>query len=171
MFINRHAYKQKRNSSYKSEWLIISDSSEGAHNGTGSTPVAVSPVFSGFQEVLSSSVVGIFIENPVAIHHITGVHVAMVKTVRHTGAVVCKFHHVTTVVSLLIDPQSVWSSVLLRIRKKRFRTHTRAKKKNSQGHHHQISSQKLTAGIMRQDRTVLLKPIHLWYSGYSPLFM
>lgn len=101
-----HAYKQKSNSSYKS-WLIIGDSSEGAHNGTGGTPVAVSPVFPGFQKVLSSSVVGIFIEDPVAIHHITGVHMPMVEAIRHTGAVVCELHHVTPVVCLLIDPQSV----------------------------------------------------------------
>lgn len=97
----------------QAEWLIIGDSSEGAHNGTGSTPVSVSPVFPGFQEVLPPSVVWIFIEDPVAIHHITGVHMPMVETVRHTGAVIHEFHHVTSVVSLLIDPQSVWSPVLL----------------------------------------------------------
>lgn len=104
------------NSSYKlvqAEWLIIIDSSEGAHNSAGSTPVSVSPVFPRFQEVLPPSVVGIFIEDPVAIHHITGVHMPMVETVRHTGAVIHEFHHVTSIVSLLIDPHSVWSPVLL----------------------------------------------------------
>ncbi len=102
----------------QTEWLIISDSSEGAHNGTGSTPVLVSPVFPSFQEVLPPSVVGLFIEDPVAIHHVTGVHMSMVETIRHTGAVVCEIHHVTSVVSLLIDPQSVWSPVLLTSRRK-----------------------------------------------------
>ncbi len=102
----------------QAEWLIISDSSEGAHNSTGSTPVSVSPVFPSFQEVLPPSVVGIFIEDPVAIHHVTGVHMSMVETIRHTGAVVCEFHHVTSVVSLLIDPQSAWSPVLLTSRRK-----------------------------------------------------
>lgn len=97
----------------QAEWLIISDSSEGAHNGTGSTPVSVSPVFSRFQEVLPPSVVGIFIEDPVAIHHVTGVHMSMVETIGHTRAVICEFHHVTSVVCLLIDPQSVWPPVLL----------------------------------------------------------
>lgn len=93
-------------------WLKFSDPSEGANDGTGSAPVAVPPVLPRSQEVLPASVVGVLVEDPVAVHDITGVDVAVMETVRHTGAVVHELHHVTVEIWFLIDPQSVRPSVL-----------------------------------------------------------
>lgn len=92
--------------------LKFSDPPEGTNDGTGGTPVAIPPVLPCSQEVLSASVVGVFIEDPVAIHNITGVHMAVMETVRHTGTVIHELHHVTTEVRLLIYTQSVGASIL-----------------------------------------------------------
>lgn len=93
-------------------WLKFSDPSEGTDDGAGGTPLAVPPVLPGSQEVLSASVVGVLIEDPVAIHNITGVDMAMVETVRHTGTVIHELHHVTAEVGLLIDTHPIWTTVL-----------------------------------------------------------
>lgn len=93
-------------------WLKFSDSLEGANNGTGCTPVAVSPVLSSSQEVLSASVIGVLIEDPVAIHNVTRVDVAVMETVRQTGTVIHELHHVAAEVWLLIDTQPIGASIL-----------------------------------------------------------
>lgn len=93
-------------------WLKFSDPPEGSDDGAGGAPVAVPPVLPRSQEVLSASVVGVLVEDPVAIHIITGVDVAVMETVRHTGTVIHELHHVTTEVGFLVDTQSVGASVL-----------------------------------------------------------
>lgn len=93
-------------------WLKFSDSLEGANNGTGCTPVAVSPVLSSSQEVLSASVIGVLIEDPVAIHNVTRVDMAMMETVRQTGTVIHELHHVAAEVWLFIDTQPIGASIL-----------------------------------------------------------
>lgn len=142
------------------EWLEICDSSERAHSCTSGTPVSVSPVFPRFQEVLPPFIVWIFIKDPVAIHHVTGVHMSMVETIRHTGAVVHELHHMPPIVSLLIDPQSVWTPVLLTSRRKKIRIQYTGIKETIM--REAVYKVNLTIGIVRQDRIELLKPIHLW---------
>lgn len=95
------------------EWLKVSDPSERANNGAGGTPVTVSPVLPSLHEVLSAPEVWVLIKDPVAVHHVTGVDMAVVEAVRHTGAVVHELHHVTAEVGLLIDAHPVGSPVLL----------------------------------------------------------
>lgn len=93
-------------------WLKFGNPPEGSNNGAGGTPVAVPPVLSRPEEVLSASVVGVLVKDPVAVHNITRVDVAVVETVRHTGTVIHELHHVTAEVGLFVDPQSVGASVL-----------------------------------------------------------
>lgn len=93
-------------------WLKVGDPPEGPDDGAGGAPVAVPPVLPSSQEVLSASVVGVLIEDPEAVHNITGVDVAVVETVRHTGAVIHELHHMTAEVGLLVDAQSVRTSIL-----------------------------------------------------------
>lgn len=93
-------------------WLKFGDPSEGADDGASGTPFAVPPVLPGSQKVLSASVVRILIEDPVAIHNVTGVDMAMVETIRHTGTVIHEFHHVTAEVGLLIDTHPIGTTVL-----------------------------------------------------------
>lgn len=95
------------------EQLKFSDPPEGPDNGTGSTPVAIPPVLPSSQEVLSASVVGVLVEDPVSIHNITGVNMAVVETVRHTGTIIHELHHVAAKVRLLKDAQPVGASILV----------------------------------------------------------
>lgn len=106
--INTFRYVQQ----HLAPWLKFSDSLEGANNGTGCTPVAVSPVLSSSQEVLSASVIGVLIEDPVAIHNVRRVDVAMMETVRQTGTVIHELHHVAAKVWLFIDTQPIGASIL-----------------------------------------------------------
>lgn len=96
----------------KKKQLKLGDPPEGADNGTGSTPVAVPPVLPSSQEVLPAPVVGVLVEDPVSIHDVTRVHVAVVETVRHTGAIVHELHHVAAKVRLLEDAQPVGATIL-----------------------------------------------------------
>lgn len=48
----------------------VSDSFEGAHSGADTPPVAVPAVLSGPQVVGPALVVGLVIQQPVAIHHV-----------------------------------------------------------------------------------------------------
>lgn len=95
------------------EQLKFCDPPEGPHNGAGSTPVAIPPVLPSSQEVLSASVVGVLVEDPVSIHNVTGVNMAVVETVRHTGTIVHELHHVATKVRLLEDAQPVGATILV----------------------------------------------------------
>lgn len=141
------------------EWLKFGDPPEGAHNGAGGAPVAVPPVLPGPQEVLPASVVGVLIEDPIAVHDITGVHVAVMETVRHTGTVIHELHHVTAEVRLLVDSQSVGASILWGQRGEVSAAKISKPRTNSA-----LSSvyAPLTTGIILHERIQLLKPIHLW---------
>jgi len=92
--------------------LKLGDPPEGAHDGAGGAPLAVAAVLASTQQVLAPAVVGVLVEDPVAIHHIAGVDVAVVEAVRHAGAVVHELHHVAAEVGLLVDPHPVGAAVL-----------------------------------------------------------
>lgn len=71
----------------------ISDSSEGADLWADTTPVTVPPVLSGPQVVQSPLVVGLIVQQPVAIHHIAGVEVGHIEAVRDVWTVVHQLMH------------------------------------------------------------------------------
>lgn len=57
------------------------------------------------QEVLAPAVLGVLVEDPVAVLHVTGVEVVEVEAVVHGGAVLAQIHGLGT----LIDPNLVGS--------------------------------------------------------------
>lgn len=77
------------------------------------TPVTAGPVLAGAQEILTSPVVGVLIEHPVALHDIGGEDVTMAETLIHVGAVVHEFHHVARHLRPVVNSHFVGSSVLL----------------------------------------------------------
>lgn len=106
--INNFRYLQQ----HLAPWLKFSDFLEGANDGTGCAPVTVSAVLSSSQEVLSASVIGVLVEDPVAIHNVTRVDVAVMETVRQTGTVIHELHHVAAEVWFFIDTQPVGAPIL-----------------------------------------------------------
>lgn len=60
------------NKGKKKSWksVDLSDTSQRADGGAGASPLAVPPVLSRAQEVLASPVIGVFVQNPVALHDI-----------------------------------------------------------------------------------------------------
>ena len=100
------------------QWLKFSDPSEGAHDGAGGAPLAVPPVLPRPEEVLPAPVIRVFVEDPVAVHDVTGVDVAVVEAVGHAGTVVHELHHVAAEVCLLVDPHPVGATVLWRQQRK-----------------------------------------------------
>ena len=99
---------------FATQWLKLSDPPEGTHDGAGGAPLAIPPVLPGAEEVLPAPVVGVLVEDPVAVHDVTGVDVAVVEAVGHTGTVVHEFHHVAAEVGLLVDPHPVGAAILRR---------------------------------------------------------
>lgn len=55
-------------------------------------PVTTGPVLSGSQEILSSPVVRVLVEDPVTLHDIAGVNVTVAEALIHIGAVICELH-------------------------------------------------------------------------------
>ena len=92
--------------------IVIHDAPDGPDPGAHAAPVAVPPVLSGPHVVHSSSVVGLVVEQPVAVHHITGVDVGHVVAIHHVGAVVHHLHHLTSHVRALIHPHPEGTVVL-----------------------------------------------------------
>lgn len=88
---------------------------------------------------------------------------AVMETVRHTGTVIHELHHVTTEVRLLIDTQSVGTSILWG--QKRISNMFKPLPYFSETIMSRCIFQRyvcLTTGIILQERIQLLKPIHLW---------
>lgn len=83
-----------------------------AHDGVEAPPVPTRPVLSGAQEILPSPVVGMLVEDPVALHDITGVDVTVMKALVHVGAVIHELHHVPHHVGPVVEPHPVGPSVL-----------------------------------------------------------
>lgn len=87
--------------------LKICDSAEGAGGCAGGPPVTELAVLSRPHEVLTTTVVGVFVEGPVAFHHIAGVDVAAAEVILHRLAVIAELHHLTLEVGSLIDAHAV----------------------------------------------------------------
>lgn len=85
---------------------------ERAHHGVVAAPVSVGPILSWAQEKLAPPVVGVLVENPVALHDVAGVNVTEMEAIVHVGAVIHELHHVSHHVGPVIDPHLVGSPVL-----------------------------------------------------------
>lgn len=96
----------------RSQLVEVSDPPEGTNPWTGAAPVTVSAVLSRPQVVGSSPVVGLVIQEPVAINHIAGVNVGHAQAVLDVGAVVADLLHLTGHVWSLIQPDFVGTTVL-----------------------------------------------------------
>lgn len=77
----------------RSHLVEVGDSSEGTNPWTGTAPVTVSAVLSGPQVVGSSPVVGLVIQQPVAIDHVAGVNVGHAEAILDIGAIVADLLH------------------------------------------------------------------------------
>lgn len=73
-----------------------------------------------FQQILAPSVVGEVIENPDAVCHCAGIHLAQLVGVVHRRAIVRTFHHLSTKVWPLVQPQLPGVPVDLEKRKQHF---------------------------------------------------
>lgn len=83
----------------------LSDPAEGANARRGCPPVGVLPILSPFQQILAPSVVGEVVKHPDAIGHSAGIHLAQLVGVIHRGTIIRTFHHLSTEVRPLIQPQ------------------------------------------------------------------
>lgn len=77
-------------------------SPEGSDSWGRSSPVAVLPVFTWSKVVHLSPVVGLLIQKPVTVHHVTGVDVRCMKAVHDVRAVFREFYHLTSHISPVI---------------------------------------------------------------------
>lgn len=90
----------------------VSDSPERADPWTGAAPVAVSAVFAGSQVVGSSPVVGLVVQQPVAVNHIARVNVRQTEAVLNAGAIIAHLLHLAGHVWTLIQSYFVGTTVL-----------------------------------------------------------
>lgn len=65
----------------------LSDTPQGSDGGAGASPLAVPPVLARAQEVLASPVVGVLVEDPVALHDVDGGDVAAMEALVQVWAV------------------------------------------------------------------------------------
>lgn len=96
----------------RSQLIEVSDPPEGTNPWTGAAPVTVSTVLSRPQVVGSSPVVGLVIQEPVAINHVAGVNVGHAQAVLDVGAVVADLLHLAGHVWSLVQPDFVGTTVL-----------------------------------------------------------
>lgn len=94
--------------------LEIHESPDGAHPGVVGLPVAKALVLARLQVVVTPPVVGLFVHEPVAIHHVAGVEVGDVETVHKVGAVIRELNHLTSHVEMLVQPHPEATAVLQR---------------------------------------------------------
>lgn len=90
----------------------VCDSLDGADPGADAPPVAVSAVLSGPQVVHPAFVVGLVIQEPVAVHHAAGVKVSHAELVLDVGTVVHQLVHLAGHVETLVEPQPVGAMML-----------------------------------------------------------
>lgn len=99
----------------RSHLVEVGDSPEGTDPWTGAAPVAVSTVLSGPQVVGPSPVVGLVVQQPVAVHHVAGVDVGHAQAVLDVGAVVADLLHLAGHVRALVQPYFIGTAVLQKI--------------------------------------------------------
>ncbi len=90
----------------------VHDSSNRAESDVAVSHVPEAPVLSRSEVYHPSSVVGLLIHEPVAIHHMTGLAVGHAVTVHEGVAVICQLVHLTSKVFPFVGPHSVGSPVL-----------------------------------------------------------
>lgn len=90
----------------------VSDTSQGADVRARTAPLDVPPVFSGAQEKLAAGVVRVFVEDPVAFHHIGRGDVSVVESLTQVWAVFVQLHRLTTEIRALEDLHPIVSIVL-----------------------------------------------------------
>lgn len=90
----------------------VSDSPERADPWAGAAPVAVPAVLAGPQVVGSSPVVGLVVQQPMAVDHVARVNVRHTQAVLDVGAVVAHLLHLTGHVGTLVQSDFVGAAVL-----------------------------------------------------------
>lgn len=96
--------------------LVLFELCDTAHRTNASAhaaPVGGVVVGAGPQDVLASAVVRVLVEDPVALHHVTGGDAAYLELVLQVGAVLAQFHHLASKVIPLEELQAVGAIVLL----------------------------------------------------------
>ena len=92
--------------------LEIHETPDGADPGAHGVPLAEAPVLAGPQVVVAPPVVGVLVQQPVAIHHVAGVEVGEAEAVHEVGAVLHQLHHLTPHVEVLEQPHPEAAAVL-----------------------------------------------------------
>lgn len=92
--------------------LVIQDSFDGTHTGTPASPFSKSGVFSRAYKVHPTSVVGVFIEQPVS-SYLAGENIVCMKPVHHTWAILHKIHHLTSILHSLKKLHFRWRLLCL----------------------------------------------------------
>ena len=92
--------------------LEIREAPDGADPGAVAAPLAEAPVLAGLQVVVAPPVVGMLIQQPVAVHHVAGVEVGQTETVHEVRAVVGQLHHLASHVEVLVQPHLGAAAVL-----------------------------------------------------------
>lgn len=90
----------------------VGDSPDGPDPRADASPVAVPAVLSGPQVVHPALVVGLLVQQPVAVHHVAGVEVGHAEAVLHVWAVVHQLVHLAGHVEALVKPHPVGALVL-----------------------------------------------------------
>ena len=90
----------------------VSDSPERADPRTSAAPVAVPAVLAGSQVVGPPPVVGLVVQQPVAVNHIARVNVRHTETVLDVGAVIAHLQHLAAHVWTFIQSYFVRATVL-----------------------------------------------------------
>lgn len=70
------------------------------------------PVFTRAHQILPPSVMGMLVEDPVAIHHIAGVDVIEMEALVQGGAIISQFHHLASELWALVDHHLMRTLVL-----------------------------------------------------------
>lgn len=94
------------------ESVELSDTSQRADGWAVASPLAVPPVLSRVQEELASPVVGVFMQNPVALHDVDGGNVTSVEKLAQIGAVIAQLHILASKVGTLEDLHLVVAVIL-----------------------------------------------------------
>lgn len=92
------------------------DTFDRAHPGAHASPLMKPPVFTGTHQVLAPPVVGVLVEDPVAVLDLAGVDVVEVEAFEQRGAVVGQLHRLASELRALEDRHSVSALVLQRRR-------------------------------------------------------